>query len=215
MNYVARSQEDWDDLVSEGRLKYAPDIYVTGSVSVESYRLGGLDVTVSHGGEVIAPSGVANWYFLMGGRLALKWDGQDRASLAVEVSGESIVTLIDYPDDVTPVVSPSSVGAVTFARKSSGGAAPVDVGAASVKGPAHYVWLGEALVYDGAPEATADLQSWDVLDALFPDNPHLWNAGKYLTRLGRKGDSSKRLEDLRKALSYLERAIEKEERSAQ
>ena len=50
---------------------------------------------------------------------------------------------------------------------------------------------------------------------LLPDNPHLWNAGKYLTRLGRKGDSSKRLEDLRKALSYLERAIEKEERSAQ
>lgn len=215
MNYVARSQEDWDDLVSEGRLKYAPDIYVTGSVSVESYRLGGLDVTVSRGGEVTAPSGVANWYFLAGGRLALKWDGQGRASLAVEVSGESIVTLIDYPDDVTPVTAPSSVGAVTFVRKSSGGAVPVDVGAASVKGPAHYVWLGEALVYDGAPEATADLQSWDVLDALFPDNPHLWNAGKYLTRLGRKGDSSKRLEDLRKALSYLERAIEKEECSAQ
>lgn len=92
---------------------------------------------------------------------------------------------------------------------------PVHISDVQVLGPPHYVWLGEALVSGGAPERTADLQSWDLLDALFPDNPHLWNAGKYLTRLGRKGDSSKRLEDLRKALSYLERAIEKEERSAQ
>lgn len=83
-----------------------------------------------------------------------------------------------------------------------------------VSGPPHYVWLGEALVTNGAPENTKDLQSWDLLDALFPDNPHLWNVGKYLTRFGRKGDASKRLEDLRKAATYLERAIKAEENHA-
>lgn len=80
--------------------------------------------------------------------------------------------------------------------------------------PSHYTWLGAALTANGAPESTQDLQSWDLLDALFPDNPHLWNVGKYLTRLGRKGDASKRVEDLRKAAAYLERAIKTEGRNA-
>ena len=80
--------------------------------------------------------------------------------------------------------------------------------------PAHYTWVGEALATNGAPSFTANLQSWDLLDALFPDNPHLWNAGKYLTRFGRKGDASKRVEDLRKAVAYLERAIKAEENRA-
>lgn len=91
---------------------------------------------------------------------------------------------------------------------------PVNISDVQVLGPPHYVWLGESLVSGGAPERTADLQSWDLLDALFPDNPHLWNVGKYLTRFGRKGDASKRVEDLRKAAAYLERAIKTEERRA-
>ena len=74
--------------------------------------------------------------------------------------------------------------------------------------PTHYTWVGEALAVNGAPENTKDLQSWDLLDALFPDNPHLWNVGKYLTRFGRK------VEDLRKAAAYLERAIKTEENHA-
>lgn len=80
--------------------------------------------------------------------------------------------------------------------------------------PTHYTWIGEALAQSGAPERTTDLQSWDLLDALFPDNPHLWNAGKYLARFGRKGGASKRVEDLRKAVAYLERAVKAEERNA-
>ena len=83
-----------------------------------------------------------------------------------------------------------------------------------VSAPRHYSWIGKALAVNGAPENTKDLQSWDLLDALFPDNPHLWNAGKYLTRFGRKGDASKRVEDLRKAITYLERAIKTEENHA-
>ena len=80
--------------------------------------------------------------------------------------------------------------------------------------PTHYTWIGEALATNGAPLFTANLQSWDLLDAIFPDNPHLRNAGKYLTRFGRKGDASKRVEDLRKAIAYLERAIKAEENRA-
>lgn len=80
-----------------------------------------------------------------------------------------------------------------------------------VSEPTHYTWVGEALAANGAPSFSVNLQSWDLLDALFPDNPHLWNVGKYLTRLGRKGDASKRLEDLRKAATYLQRAIKAEE----
>ena len=83
-----------------------------------------------------------------------------------------------------------------------------------VSEPLHYTWIGEALAQSGAPTFSANLQSWDLLDALFPDNPHLWNAGKYLTRFGRKGDGSKRVEDLRKAITYLERALKVEERNA-
>lgn len=84
----------------------------------------------------------------------------------------------------------------------------------AVSAPPHYTWVGDALAQAGAPEFTASLQSWDLLDALFPDNPHLWNAGKYLTRFGRKGGPGKRVEDLRKAATYLERAIKTEERHA-
>lgn len=91
---------------------------------------------------------------------------------------------------------------------------PVLVTDIQVLGPPHYVWLGEALVANGAPGDTKDLQSWDLLDALFPDNPHLWNAGKYLTRFGRKGGPGKRVDDLRKTVTYLERAIKAEERNA-
>lgn len=83
-----------------------------------------------------------------------------------------------------------------------------------VSEPIHYTWIGEALARSGAPTFSANLQSWDLLDALFPDNPHLWNVGKYLTRFGRKGDASKRLSDLCKAAAYIERAIKAEERNA-
>ena len=81
-----------------------------------------------------------------------------------------------------------------------------------VVSPVHYTWIGQAIVSSGGPERTEDLESWDILDALFPDDPHLWNAGKYLTRLGRKGSVVRRIVDLRKARTYLDRAIRREER---
>ncbi len=80
-----------------------------------------------------------------------------------------------------------------------------EVGA--VHSPSHYTWLGNALAALGLSDAS-NVEAWDVLDAAFPSNPHLWNCGKYLLRQGRKGGDEKRLEDLRKARQYLDRAIE-------
>ena len=82
-----------------------------------------------------------------------------------------------------------------------------------VGSPEHYTWLGETIVAQDGPERTADLQSWDILDAIAPNDPHAWNAMKYLTRLGRKGGASSRIVDLRKARAYLDRAISQEGRS--
>lgn len=82
----------------------------------------------------------------------------------------------------------------------------------AVHAPSHYTWLGNALAALGLSDA-GNVEAWDVLDAAFPSNPHLWNCGKYLLRQGRKGGEEKRLEDLRKARQYLDRAIEALERS--
>lgn len=84
-----------------------------------------------------------------------------------------------------------------------------EVGA--VHAPSHYTWLGSSLSALGLSDA-GNVEAWDVLDAAFPSNPHLWNCGKYLLRQGRKGGEEKRLEDLRKARQYLDRAIEALER---
>lgn len=80
-----------------------------------------------------------------------------------------------------------------------------------VHAPSHYTWLGTALAELGLSDA-GNVEAWDVLDAAFPSDPRLWNCGKYLLRQGRKGGEEKRLEDLRKARQYLDRAIEALER---
>lgn len=76
----------------------------------------------------------------------------------------------------------------------------------SVESPEHYTWLGQSLAALGLSDA-ANVESWDVLDSAFPQDPLLWNCGKYLLRQGRKGGEEKRLEDLRKARAYLDRRI--------
>ena len=76
----------------------------------------------------------------------------------------------------------------------------------AVESPGHYTWLGQSLRALGLSDA-ANVESWDVLDAAFPQDPLLWNCGKYLLRQGRKGGEGKRLEDLRKARQYLDRQI--------
>lgn len=46
----------------------------------------------------------------------------------------------------------------------------------------------------------------DVLQDWFPENPLLWQVGKYIARAERKGRA---LEDLRKARFYLDREIDR------
>lgn len=53
------------------------------------------------------------------------------------------------------------------------------------------------------------LEAFDVIDA-FDLDFNLGNAFKYIARAGKKGSKS---EDLRKAVTYLNREIEKEERN--
>ncbi len=64
-----------------------------------------------------------------------------------------------------------------------------------VNHPAHYNQFGIEVV--------------DILETYFPDNPHLWNAGKYLLRSGYKGHE---IEDLKKLVWYVERYIKFKER---
>ena len=78
--------------------------------------------------------------------------------------------------------------------------------AKAVESPDHYTWLGQSLAALGLSDA-GNVEAWDVLDAAFPQDPLLWNCGKYLLRQGRKGGEEKRLEDLRKARQYLDRRI--------
>lgn len=99
--------------------------------------------------------------------------------------------------DIWEEYEPSTASAAT-----AQGAAGRD----AVERPAHYSWLGQSLAALGLSDA-ANVESWDLLDAAFPQDPLLWNCGKYLLRQGRKGGEEKRLEDLRKARQYLDRRI--------
>ena len=62
----------------------------------------------------------------------------------------------------------------------------------NVQHPSHYTF--------GKYEVIEVLEDW------FPQDPLLWQVGKYIARSGRKGSA---VEDLEKAKFYLERKIEK------
>lgn len=202
-DYNVNSQEEWDDLVAGGDVGFCDTVHIWGDITGGEQR-GDLDLVIHSGGSLSAPSSIDNWYRLAGGRLTVRWDGDIAGQIMLhdECATVHYVHLENWVSDNVPAVANADRRLVEFI---------VDT---YHDGPAHYTWIGEALIQVGAPVRTVDLQSWDILDALFPDNPHLWNVGKYLTRFGRKGDASKRVEDLRKAATYLERAIKAEENHA-
>lgn len=178
---------------------------------------------------------------LGGGTIIWEWvEGTDRDrhvmwAKAHKPAGGTVI-LRGYPKHVTPVNAIFGEGVLVIhehARKATAPTAtthwedgtktveellepatitalPID----DVKSPTHYTWLGDAIVREGGPQDTDMIESWDVLDALFPDDPLLWNATKYLTRYGRKGASNRRIVDLRKAVEYIERRISKLEHDA-
>lgn len=202
-DYNVNSQQEWNDLVGDTDVDFGDTVHIWGDITGGEQR-GDLDLVIHSGGSLSAPSSIDNWYRLAGGRLTVRWDDSiaGRIMLCGEDTAVHYVHLENWVSDNVPAVSKADHSLVEFIIDT-----PQD-------GPAHYAWIGKALMQVGAPVRTADLQSWDILDALFPNNPHLWNAGKYLTRFGRKGDASKRVEDLRKAITYLERAIKAEENHA-
>lgn len=55
---------------------------------------------------------------------------------------------------------------------------------------------------------TLGVEVVDILDYFFGTDPHLWNAGKYLLRVGHKPGQD-RVTELGKAAWYIERAKEK------
>lgn len=202
-DYNVNSQEEWVDLVADTEVSFCDTVHIWGDITVvEQGR--DLDFVIHSGASLSAPSSIDNWYRLAGGRLTVRWDDRivGQIMLYDEVETVQYVHLENWVSDMMPAVPGIDRGRVEFIIDT-----PQD-------GPTHYTWVGEALTQSGAPAFSANLQSWDLLDALFPDNPHLWNAGKYLTRFGRKGGSSERVEDLRKAVTYLERAIKTEENHA-
>lgn len=174
------------------------------------------------GGHVTVDSSLPAWFvFEHDCSLTVIWDGVYALSFGEPYSAVSAsVRLVGWPEDsgelraLREILERYGVTVLVGEDDAHRPCERVTLSDIQVSGPPHYVWLGEALAANGAPENTKDLQSWDLLDALFPDNPHLWNVGKYLTRFGRKGGSSERVEDLRKAVTYLERAIKTEENHA-
>lgn len=201
--YTVATQDDWEKIVADVGIDFGDVIKVTGKIDALTWQERDLDVHILPGASVTARSDVSNWYRLAGGDLTVVWRPPSGITITADLEGHGgrPVTLIGWPDDTVPFVPLSSRDRVRLISDSK-------------TGPSHYTWIGDAVAQSGAPVFSANLQSWDLLDALFPDNPHLWNAGKYLTRFGRKGDASKRVEDLRKAVTYLERAIKAEERRA-
>lgn len=208
--YRVITQDEWDYLTTTGDVSFYDSIIVACDIEATSGRAGDLNVIIEAGAHLTVLSDASSWYVLKSSSLTALWNGDDNMAVQADTKdgGEIEVTLVGYPSDVEPYISAASNGSVHFNRVDS-----LD-SASSTDSPEHYTWIGDALARSGAPELSADLQSWDLLDALFPDNPHLWNAGKYLTRFGRKGGASKRVEDLRKAVTYLERAIKAEENHA-
>lgn len=208
--YRVITQDEWDYLTATGDVSFCDSIIVACDIEATSGHAGDLNVVIEDGAHLTVLSDASSWYALKSSSLTALWNGDDNIAVQVDTKdgGEIEVTLVGYPPDVEPYISAASNGPVHFNRVDS-----LD-SASSTDSPEHYTWIGDALARSGAPELSADLQSWDILDALFPDSPHLWNAGKYLARFGRKGGASKRVEDLRKAVTYLERAIKAEERRA-
>lgn len=206
--YRVITQDEWDYLTTKGDTSFSDTVIGACDIDATAGCEGDLNIIVEDGAHLTVLSDASSWYTLKSSSLTALWNGDENMAVqaATKDGGEIEVTLVGYPSDVEPYISAASNGSVHFNRVDS-----LD-SASSTDSPEHYTWIGDALMRLGAPARSADLQSWDLLDALFPDNPHLWNAGKYLTRYGRKGDSSKRVEDLRKAVAYLERAIKAEER---
>jgi len=60
----------------------------------------------------------------------------------------------------------------------------------------------------GTHYKTNSVQHWDIVYTVFGGDYLVGNATKYLARLGKKGDLNKSIEDIEKAIHYLEKKRE-------
>lgn len=189
----------------KGGVSMKDSIHILGDVPI-SADIPPLDYWVHPGGLLSIASTSEACVRLAGGHLHIVGAGP----MALQMCGTDVpsgrVTLVGC--SASDVGDVRKIGALYEWDVEADSAGPEEDVAGS---PEHYTWLGGAIIAQGGPECTPDLQSWDVLDAIAPDDPHVWNALKYLTRLGRKGGASSRIVDLRKARAYLDRAIGQEE----
>ena len=223
MDYIVSNIAQLDDAIDDGA-DFADYIYLPDGTDLTGASAPrALDCRVIDGAHVTIGSSLPVWLvFENDCSLTVPWEGETQLTFRRRNKHANVVVhLTGWPEGSRSLDTVSKSlerqGITVQAETDCAPALPPERVSASdiqVLGPPHYVWLGESLVANGAPESTKDLQSWDLLDAMFPDSPHLWNAGKYLTRFGRKGDASKHVEDLHKAITYLERAIKAEERNA-
>lgn len=200
-DYDVHRYADLGDAIRDGATTH-DTIHVLGMLAVPA-STPEVDYRVERSGTLVIASSSPSSVHMAGGVLRMVYDRR----LALTLYGSDIpggtVELVDFPADAADAVA--RIGAPygwEIIREQSA--------SDETEAPGHYTWLGQAIADMSGITRVTDLQSWDVLDAIAPDDPHVWNALKYLTRLGRKGDSSRRVVDLRKAAAYLGRAIEVE-----
>ncbi|MBF1307911.1 MAG: DUF3310 domain-containing protein [Porphyromonadaceae bacterium] len=202
-DYDVHGYAELDDAIRDGA-GMRDSIRILGSVPVPR-STPYLPYRVERGGVLIIASSSESSVRMAGGVLRIVYDRHlDLTLYGTDIPGWR-VELVDFPGgDADSVARTGAPHGWEIVREGAG----VD----EAESPPHYLWIGREIADRTGITHVTDLQAWDVLDAIAPDDPHVWNALKYLTRLGRKGDSSRRIVDLRKAAAYLERAIEEEER---
>lgn len=57
-------------------------------------------------------------------------------------------------------------------------------------------------------KTNSNVQHWDIVYTIFGGDYLLGNASKYMARVGKKGDMKKSIEDIEKAIHYLEKKKE-------
>lgn len=202
----------------DGGAQYMSKVEVADGAHIDSAGISEkLDYYPPEGGTISVASSLNGWLnHIPGSTVVSVWDGEDRNRFFLP-SGSDGARLIlrGWPDEDAGsnkwLQEEMERGLIVIRQELSPERDEEESVGQPVEAPAHYVWIGDAILELGGPERTGDLHSWDVLDAIAPDDPHVWNALKYLARLGRKGGESSRIVDLRKARTYLDRAILREE----
>lgn len=202
-DYDVHGYTELADAIRDGA-SVSDNIRVLGTLAVPQ-SAPELAYRVERDGTLIIASSSESSVRMAGGVLRIVYDQRlDLTLYGVDTPGGT-VELVGFPDsDAATVARTGAPYGWEIVRDGSR--------AEETETPAHYTWLGQEIADRTGITSVTDLQSWDVLDAIAPDDPHAWNALKYLVRLGRKGDSSRRIVDLRKAAAYLGRAIEAEAR---